>query len=130
MKKSTKILLAVLVLAIAAGAMAAAWLYFSPKAAAGAKSIMVDVTHLDGTEKSCTVKTDAEFLAPALEAEGLISGEMGDYGLFIDTVDGEFADSAKGQWWVFTVNGEMGTYGADTQPIADGDVYAFSIYEG
>lgn len=128
MKKSTKILLAVLVLAILAGAMAAAWLYFSPKAAAGAKSIVVDVTHLDGTEKSFTYQTDEEFLAPVLD--GLISGEPGDYGLFIDTVDGEFADQSLGQWWVFTVNGEMGVYGADTQPIADGDVFAFSIYEG
>ena len=130
MKKSTKTLLLVLALVLVVGAIGAAWLIFSPKASAGGKTITVDVTHIDGTEKSYTVSTDAEFLAPALEAKGLISGEMADYGLFIDTVDGEFADSAKGQWWVFTVNGEMGNYGADTQPIADGDVYAFSIYEG
>lgn len=130
MKKSKKILLAVLIVVLVAGAMTAAWLHFSPKAAAGAKTIQVDVIHMDGSEKSFTLHTDAEFLAPALQAEELITGEMGDYGLFIDTVDGEFADSAKNQWWVFTVNGEMGVYGADTQPIADGDVFAFSVYEG
>lgn len=130
MKKSTKTLLLVLALVLVVGAIGAAWLIFSPGSSAGGKTITVNVAHTDGTVNSCTVKTDAEFLAPALEAKGLISGEMADYGLFIDTVDGEFADSAKGQWWVFTVNGEMGNYGADTQPIADGDVYDFSIYEG
>lgn len=130
MKKSTKLCLAILALVIVIGAMAAAWFYFSPKAQTGSKTITVDVAHMDGTEKSFSISTDAEYLAPALEQESLIEGEMGDYGLFIDTVDGEFADSEAGQWWTFTVNGEMGMYGADTQPIADGDVFAFSVYEG
>lgn len=130
MKKSTKTLLLVLALVLVVGAIGAAWLIFSPGASTGGKTITVDVTHMDGTVNSYAVSTEEEFLAPALEAEGLISGEMADYGLFIDTVDGEFVDESIGQWWVFTVNGEMGNYGADTQPIADGDVYAFSIYEG
>ena len=128
MKKRTIALLLALVLLV--GAMLAVWLHFSPKTTSGEKNITVEVTHADGTVKSLEIETSEEFLGPALEKENLISGEVGDYGLFIDTVDGEFADPDQSQWWVFTVNGEMGDYGADTQPIAEGDVYAFSIYEG
>ncbi len=128
MKKRTIALLLALVLLVCA--MLAVWLHLSPKTAPGEKSITVEITHTDGTVKSLQLQTAEEFLAPALEAEHLISGEEGDYGLFIHTVDGEFADADQSQWWVFTVNGEMGVYGADTQPIAEGDVYAFSVYEG
>lgn len=130
MKKSTKILLTVMALVLVVGAFAGAWVIFSPDTAAGGKTVQVEVIHMDGNEASFTLNTEEEFLAPALMAEGLISGTQEEYGLFIHTVDGEYADPAKNQWWVFTVNGEMGMYGADAQPIADDDVYTFSIYEG
>ena len=130
MKKSTKILLTVLALVLVGGAFVGAWVMFSPNAVQGGKTIEVEVTHLDGKEVSFTLNTEEEYLAPALMEEELISGTQEEYGLFIDTVDGEYADPALNHWWVFTVNGEMGMYGADAQPIADGDVYAFSIYEG
>ena len=130
MKKATKILLLVLAMVLVVGAMLVVWNLYSPNAAAGSKTIYVSVTHTGGTVNEFTIHTDEGYLAPALEEEQLISGEMGDYGLFLHTVDGEVADADKGQWWVFTVNGEQGMYGADTQPIADGDEFAFSIYEG
>ena len=130
MKNKKKTVLILVILALVIAAMVAAWLYFGPNGVAGKKTITVEVTHLDGTTNTFEVKTDEEFLAPALENEKLISGSDSDYGLFIDTVDGEYADPEKSEWWVFTVNGEMGNYGADQQPIADKDVYAFSVYEG
>ena len=130
MKNSTKILLIVLVLALVIGAMVFAWLRFGPSGTAGKKTITVEVTHLDGTTNTFEVKTDEEFLRPVLEEQKLVSGTESEYGLFIDTVDGEYADPDENQWWTFTVNGEMGNYGADQQPIADKDVYAFSVYEG
>lgn len=130
MKKSRKTLLIVLILVLVIGAMVAAWVYYGPNGIAGKKTITVEVTHLDGTTNTFEVKTAEEFLGPALENEKLISGSDSEYGLFIDTVDGEYADPEKSEWWVFTVNGEMGNYGADQQPITDKDVYAFSVYEG
>ena len=130
MKKGTKILLIGLALVLVVGALVGAWVMFSPDAAEGSKTIQVDVVHMDGEEVSFALHTDEEYLAPALEAEGLIAGTQEEYGLFIHTVDGEYADPDLNQWWVFTVNGEMGMYGADAQPITDGDVYAFSLYEG
>ena len=130
MKNKKKTVLILVILALVIAAMVAAWLYFGPNGVAGKKTITVEVTHLDGTTNTFEVKTDEEFLAPALENEKLISGSDSDYGLFIDTVDGEYADPEKSEWWVFTVNGEMGNYGANQQPITDKDVYAFSVYEG
>ena len=130
MKKTRKPLLIIVILALVIAALVLAWIYFGPNGIAGRKTITVAVTHLDGTTNTFEVKTDEEFLGPALENEKLISGTDSEYGLFIDTVDGEYADPEKSEWWVFTVNGEMGNYGADQQPIADKDVYAFSVYEG
>ena len=125
-----KTLLAVSAVILLVAILVGAWLLLRPGTAAGEKQIRVEVEHLDGTEKTFTVQTAEEYLGPALEKEGLISGTPSEYGLFIDTVDGEYADADQGQWWVFTVNGEMGEYGADSQPIADGDVYSFSVYVG
>lgn len=130
MKKNRKPVLIALLVVLLVGALIAAWLLFGPSARAGKKTITVEVTHMDGTANSFEIKTEEAYLGPALENEKLISGSDSEYGLFIDTVDGEYADSNKGEWWVFTVNGEMGNYGADQQPIRDKDVYAFSIYAG
>ena len=130
MKKSKKTLWIVLALVLLIAAMVAAWFLFRPSANAGKKTITVEITHMDGTTNTFEVKTDEEYLGPALENEKLISGTDSEYGLFIDTVDGEYADGEQNQWWTFTVNGEFGDYGADQQPIADKDVYAFSVYEG
>ena len=127
MKKSRKTLLIVLILVLVIAAMVAAWFIFGPNGVAGKKTITVEVTHLDGTTNTFEVKTDEEFLRPALEAEKLVSGTESEYGLFIDTVDGEYADSAKNEYWLYTVNGEMASYGVDQQPIEDKDVYAFSV---
>ena len=128
--KNRKTLWIVLIVILVIAAMVAAWFIFGPHGAAGKKTVTVEVTHQDGTTNTFEIKTDEEFLRPALEDEKLVSGTESEYGLFIDTVDGEYADPEKSEWWVFTVNGEMGNYGADQQPIADKDVYAFSVYEG
>ena len=130
MKKSYKPLLTILILVLIIGALIAAWFLFGPSGVAGKKTITVEVNHMDGTTNSFEVRTSEEFLGPALENEKLVSGTDSEYGLFIDTVDGEYADPDENQWWTFTVNGEMGNYGADQQPLADKDVYAFSVYEG
>ncbi len=63
----------------------------------GEKEISVLVLHGDETEKSFSHQMDAEYLGEVLEREGLISGEMGQFGLFITTVDGETADESKQQ---------------------------------
>ncbi len=127
MKKNRKTLWIVLILVLVIAAMVAAWFIFGPNGVAGKKTITVEVTHLDGTTNTFEVKTDEEFLRPVLEEQKLVSGTESEYGLFIDTVDGEYADPAKNEYWLYTVNGEMASYGVDQQPVEDKDVYAFSV---
>ena len=49
------------------------------------------------------------------------------YGIMISTINGETADYATdGAYWALYVNGEYGMYGADSQPVADGDKYTWT----
>lgn len=107
-----------------------AWFILRPDTVAGAKNLTVNVHHLSGETKTFSVKTDAEFLRAALEAETIISGTESTYGLWVETVDGETADADLQQWWGYDVNGETAVYGVDQQPVADGDVIDFKLNVG
>lgn len=126
MKKSKALLAVVIVLAVA---IIAAGIYFiaRPKtdAASGAKSITVDVVHADGTSKTFTYQTDAEFLGEVLQSEGLVQGTESDYGLYITTVDGEEAVYENdGAYWAFYVGEDYASQGVETTPVADGATYS------
>ena len=128
MKKKTPLLAALLlILCIAAGVLFHA---NKPETAAGAKELDIVVIHADQSENSFTYQTDAEFLGEVLLEKGLAEGEVGSYGLFITTVDGETADDSKQQWWCITKGGEQVNSGADTLPIADGDQFELTLMEG
>ena len=86
-------------------------------------TIVVSVTHADGSEKEFTITTEALNLRGALEQEELVQGDESEYGLFVTTVDGEGTDSSKQEWWCFTKGGEMLMTGVDDTMIADGDHY-------
>ncbi len=98
--------------------------------AAGPKDITLNVTHGDGSEKSFSISTDAEFLGEALQEEKLIEGEDGQYGLYITAVDGETADSDNQEWWCLKKDGEMTSTGVDTTPISDGDTFELVLTVG
>jgi predicted small lipoprotein YifL len=91
------------------------------------KSFVFEVTDLDGTKKEFEVNYDTEkTVGEALVNEGLISGEKGQYGLMVDTVDGQRYDyNEDGAYWAFNINGEYAMTGVDTTPIKDGEVYSF-----
>ena len=130
-KASTKkIVLAVAILAAAAVLMFVLYRNFMPKGEAGAKEITVTVVHGDGTEKEFTHQTDAAYLGEVITGEGLVDGEIGDYGMFITTVDEETADDSKQQWWCITKGGEQVNTSADQTPIADGEAYELTMMEG
>ena len=103
---------------------------FKPSASSGQKTINVTVVHKDGSENDFTVGTDEEYLRRALEQIDLIDGEESQYGLFIQTVDGETADESNQEWWCVTKGGEMCSYGVDEQPIADGESYELTLMTG
>ena len=91
------------------------------------KVFTFEVTELDGTKKEFTVQYDTEkSVGEALVNEKLISGEVGQYGLMVDTVNGQKYDyNEDGVYWAFYVNGEYAMSGVDTTPIKDGEVYSF-----
>ena len=128
MNRKTGILAGFLiVLCIAAGVL---FHINKPETTAGEKEINVVVVHADQTENTFTYQTDAEYLADVLLENELVDGDMGSYGLFITTVDGETADDSKQQWWCITKGGEQVNSGADALPIADGDQFELTMMEG
>lgn len=89
------------------------------------KHITLTVTYADGHSDELAIDTEAEFLKEAIEDQVELGGEEGEYGFFIESVNGEKADyDADGAYWAIYVNDEYGMYGVDSQPVADGDSYA------
>lgn len=127
-KQKKKIIIAVGVVAVLVVAFFVMWASFSPKALEGVKDITINVEHGDGTVATFDIDTQAEYLLDAVSDMDLLEGEDSEYGLFVTSVDGEEADSDAGEYWMYNCNGEMASYGVETQPIADGDVYDFYLY--
>lgn len=88
------------------------------------KAFTVTVVYADGSSKDFTYESDQEFVGPVLQADGLIEGNMGPYGMEISKVDGIKAvyteDSA---YWAVYEGDEYALQGIDTTPIVDGGVY-------
>lgn len=126
MKAQTKkLLIAAVALLVLIGVFVGVWFATQPAAQEGAKTITVEVVHADESKKSFTYHTDEEYLGPVLQAEGLVEGEMGEFGLYIKVVDGEEADyDADGAYWAFYQGEEYAAQGVDTTPIQDGDAFS------
>lgn len=95
-------------------------------------TITVEVVGKSGESKEHVVETDAATLADALTEAGIASGDDGEYGLYITTVDGEVADySVDSSYWSITKNGEELFTGASQTNIADGEHYelTYTIYK-
>lgn len=96
----------------------------TPKKEEGQATFTVIVVHKDGTEKTFTYTTEEEFVGPVLEANGLITGNAGPYGMEITHVDGEKAvyTEDNAYWGVFEEE-EYAMQGIDTTPVVDGRTY-------
>ena len=128
-----KTLLGAVALVVVLGLMAVAYAVFGPKAVEGAKAITIEVIDNNGESTVYETNTDAEFLRQAFDdAKGLeVSGTESEYGLTIITVNGVTADfTVDSAYWSIMVNGEYGMYGADSQPVADGDEFqlVYTVY--
>ncbi len=125
-KGSKKIIFAILAVVLLIAAMVAAYFIFKPGTQKGAKAITIEVVNDKAEKKTYEFRTDAEYLVDAMEeAEGLtFEGTEGDYGLYLNTVNGLTADyAADGAYWSLYVNGSYGNYGVSDQPVIDGEVY-------
>lgn len=80
--------------------------------------------------ESISLTTEADFLGEALSEENLISGEKGQYGMFITAVKGISADENKNEWWCITKGDEPVMTGVDLTPVSDGDLFKITLKEG
>ena len=122
MSKKTKITVItavslLVVIALAAGA----WFMTRPQTHEGEKDITFTVVYKDKTEEVIEIDTDEEYLAKALEAEGIIVYEPS--GLYT-TIKGVTADyNVDGGWWAIYVGEEMAQVGLNEIPVTDGGSY-------
>lgn len=126
-KAKKKVIIGVAALAAVAALMAVVFFVFREKPVEGSKQVTIEVVNQAQESTSYTVKTDAEYLRQAMEeADGLtFSGTESEYGMMVDTVNGERADyTLDGAYWSFYVNDAYCNYGIDEQPIEDGDTFS------
>ncbi len=92
----------------------------------GAVQFSFSVTHKDGTVADFVINTDKKIVGEALQELGVIAGDMGDYGLYVKSVDGETLDyDTDGMYWAFYDNGAYAAKGVDQTEIVAGIKYEF-----
>ena len=106
------------------------WYVARPQTSAGEKDLSIQVIHGDLSTRIFEITTSAEFLGDALTEHDIVQGEMGPYGLYILTADGETADEANQEWWCITRSGESLTTGASETPISNGETYELTLTVG
>ena len=125
MQKNKKLIIAAVVIVLLIAVMAAVYVSTRPETAEGEKSFTVEVVHGDGTKKTFTYQTDAEYLGEVLLGEGLIQGDANQFGLYINTVDGEDAIfETDGAYWALYEGEDYAQQGIDETPILDGSVFS------
>jgi hypothetical protein len=134
MKRSTKVIIGVVIAAVLVCALALTYKFFGPSAKAGSKAYTLEVVDDNGKTTTYEGSTDAAYLKEVMDelAENedfSYEGTDSDYGIMINTINGVTADyNENNAYWAIYVNGEYGQYGADTQPVSDGDEFQF-VYE-
>ncbi len=105
------------------GAWATATYTADTELGTGSKTIFVKVT-AEGQSITLTLHTDKANLRGALEEHGLVGGEEGPFGLYLETVIGiEAKYENGGYWWGIKKGGVNASTGVDGIEIADGDQY-------
>ena len=132
-KNNKKIIAGVIALIAAVAIFFGLYMKFRPQAQAGSKNITIEVIDDKAASTMYEVATDAEYLSEAFaDADGLeVLGDESEYGLTITAVNGLAADfNVDSAYWSIMVNGEYGQYGADSQVVADGDVFQliYTVY--
>ena len=81
---------------------------------------------LEGVSTKYEVHTSETKVGAALTSLGLISGDMGEYGLYVKTVNGVTLDwDTHGKYWALYIGEEYGLTGVDQVDIVPGTTYTF-----
>ena len=92
----------------------------------GKNAFVFIVTDADGNNTHFMIKSDKETVGEALMELDLISGEEGQYGLYVKTVNGITLDYDKDKmYWAFYEENNYANQGVDQTPITEGGVYTF-----
>lgn len=134
-KQNKKVILGVVAFLAVVVLLGAVYFFTRPETSKGAKEVEITVVSKDGEKTEYQIDTDAEYLQQVMDEakeEGLTySGTEGEYGLMVDTVNGEKAVFENdGAYWGFSVNGEYCNYGIGEQPVADGDKFEIAYTIG
>ena len=92
------------------------------------QSFTFEVVDKDGNVTTFDITTDKATVGEALLEEGLIAGEVCQYGLYVTEVNGIVADyNVDRTYWAFYVDGAYASSGVDTTDVADGATYSFKV---
>lgn len=126
-----KAILSVVAIVVVVALALGLWYFTRPQTSEGEKSFTVTVVHSDGEEKTFSYTSSEEYVGTVVQEEGLVEGDMGEYGLYIKVVDGEravFEENAT--YWAFYIGEEYAQTGIDVTPIEDGTAYRLVYMKG
>ncbi len=96
----------------------------------GAKHFDFSAIDADGTEYKFSIHTDKTLVGEALEELGLIEGTEGAYGLYVNKVNGIYAEyEVTGTYWAFYTDGAYAQAGIDQTEITEGTAYSLKVEE-
>ena len=94
----------------------------------GETTFLFTVVDKEGSETVFEIHTEKEIVGEALQELELIEGEVGEFGLFVKTVNGIVTDyDVDKTYWAFYINGEYAMSGVDTTAIEEGNSYMFKV---
>ena len=92
----------------------------------GKNTFTFTVVDASGNKDVFDISTDKKIVGDALKEHNLISGQEGEFGLYVKTVNGKTYDYNKdGKYWAFYVDGEYASAGVDKTEIKSGCAYMF-----
>ncbi|MGX8797290.1 DUF4430 domain-containing protein [Fusibacter sp. JL298sf-3] len=126
-----KLVIALVVVLVAVGALFAYNQFFGAETQEGSKAVTVEVViPSENIDEKMTLHTDAEYLYDLLEEKketlGTVFDEQ-DFGPMLIGMKGYVATQEKKEFYHISINGEPAMVGVKDIPVLDGDVYRFEI---
>ncbi|MCR4568098.1 MAG: DUF4430 domain-containing protein [Pseudobutyrivibrio sp.] len=127
-----KIIIGGIILAVLIAIFTVCYFKFYAKPVEGSKKVVIEVVDREGNTTGYKLATDAEFLKQAMDElsksdkEFSYKGSESEYGIMIEEINGQQAIYDKDNaYWALYVNDNYGEYGADQQPVIDGETYTW-----
>lgn len=128
MKKSSKILISFISVAVVALIAVSAFLISKNGVQGFSREKTITFTVImNDKRKDYTLTTKAKYLRDALEEKTLVVGIFDDNGMFVTGVDGVMADAEKGETWVIRRGSEDLEQTIDLIEIKNGEKYIATL---